>query len=84
MPSVILRDGLASDMQPGEIGKADQVATRQLRCQPFQAGAYAGIRSEDQAPLPRPRLRFYGVIDERLGMELTRGLSRAEHPPGSP
>ena len=25
---------------------------------------------EDQAPLPRPRLGFYGVIDERLDLEL--------------
>lgn len=32
---------------------------------------------EDQAGIPRPRVGFYGVIDERLDLDLLDGLARA-------
>jgi UDP-galactopyranose mutase len=32
---------------------------------------------EDQAPLPRPRLGFFGVIDERMDLELLAGVADA-------
>lgn len=32
---------------------------------------------EDQAAIPHPRLGFFGVIDERLDIELVRGLAAA-------
>jgi glycosyltransferase involved in cell wall biosynthesis len=35
--------------------------------------------AEDQAELPHPRLGFYGVIDERLDLEIVRRLAEA-HP----
>jgi glycosyltransferase involved in cell wall biosynthesis len=35
--------------------------------------------AEDQAELPHPRLGFYGVIDERLDLEIVRRLAQA-HP----
>jgi UDP-galactopyranose mutase len=45
---------------------------------------FAGARQAvpepmDQAPLPRPRLGYYGVIDERIDLELLAGLADA-HP----
>jgi UDP-galactopyranose mutase len=40
------------------------------------ARASAGERDpEDQAALPRPRLGFYGVIDERMDLDLLAGLA---------
>ncbi|MEJ1931271.1 UDP-galactopyranose mutase [Nostoc sp. NIES-2111] len=32
---------------------------------------------EDQASIPHPRLGFYGVIDERMDIELLRGIAEA-------
>jgi len=32
---------------------------------------------EDQAPIPHPRLGFYGVIDERMDLELIDGVAEA-------
>ena len=32
---------------------------------------------EDQAAIPRPRLGFFGVIDERMDLELLRGVAEA-------
>jgi UDP-galactopyranose mutase len=44
---------------PSSVDVAHFARARALRSDP-----------EDQAPLPRPRLGFYGVIDERLDIEL--------------
>jgi glycosyltransferase involved in cell wall biosynthesis len=32
---------------------------------------------DDQAPLPRPRLGFFGVVDERMDLALLEGVARA-------
>ncbi|HEU4405047.1 MAG TPA: glycosyltransferase family 1 protein, partial [Polyangiaceae bacterium] len=32
---------------------------------------------DDQAPLPRPRLGFFGVLDERMDLALLEGVARA-------
>jgi UDP-galactopyranose mutase len=44
---------------PSSVDVAHFARARELRSEP-----------DDQAPLPRPRLGFYGVIDERLDLEL--------------
>jgi UDP-galactopyranose mutase len=41
--------------------------------------ARAAAEPADQAALPRPRLGFFGVIDERMDLDIIRALSRA-HP----
>lgn len=35
------------------------------------------IDPSDQAPIPHPRLGFYGVIDERMDLELLDGIAQA-------
>ncbi|MDB5458683.1 MAG: UDP-galactopyranose mutase, partial [Caulobacteraceae bacterium] len=37
----------------------------------------AGLEPRDQAALPRPRLGFYGVVDERMDLELLAHLADA-------
>ena len=43
------------------------------------ARALNAAEPDDQAPLPHPRLGFYGVIDERMDLELIAALADA-HP----
>ena len=45
----------------------------------FAAALDAGIEHPEQAPLPRPRLGFFGVIDERFDVTLMQQLV-AQHP----
>jgi protoporphyrinogen oxidase/glycosyltransferase involved in cell wall biosynthesis len=45
----------------------------------FAAAADPGIEADVQRPLPRPRLGFFGVIDERLDVHLLERLA-ASHP----
>ncbi|MDX2230918.1 MAG: glycosyltransferase family 1 protein [Leptolyngbyaceae cyanobacterium bins.349] len=33
---------------------------------------------DDQAPIPHPRLGFYGVVDERMDLELLDGIAQAQ------
>ena len=42
----------------------------------FAAARGAGPEPADQTGIPRPRLGFYGVIDERLDLGLVAGLAR--------
>jgi UDP-galactopyranose mutase len=43
------------------------------------ARRWMGARPADQEDVPRPRIGFFGVIDERLDLDLLRGVS-AERP----
>jgi UDP-galactopyranose mutase len=43
----------------------------------FAAARAGGASPADQRDLPRPRLGFYGVIDERMDLELLAGLADA-------
>ena len=43
----------------------------------FAAARQAGAEPPDQKPIPRPRLGFFGVLDERLDIPLLRGLAEA-------
>lgn len=43
----------------------------------FTQARVAMTEPEDQAALPRPRLGFFGVLDERLDIELLDALARA-------
>jgi glycosyltransferase involved in cell wall biosynthesis len=38
----------------------------------FEMARYARIDPADQAPIPYPRIGFFGVIDERMDMDLVR------------
>jgi UDP-galactopyranose mutase len=49
------------------------------RPQHFAQARAAGSEPEDIAALPRPRFGFYGVIDERMDLELIAALADA-HP----
>jgi len=41
----------------------------------FAAARRATVDPEDQAAIPHPRLGYFGVIDERMDMELLRGVA---------
>ncbi len=41
----------------------------------FSAARAALTEPEDQAPLPHPRIGFFGVIDERADLELIEGIA---------
>ncbi|WP_445192703.1 UDP-galactopyranose mutase [Sphingomonas sp. Tas61C01] len=43
----------------------------------FATARKAGVDPADQAALPHPRLGFYGVIDERMDLDLVAGLADA-------
>jgi UDP-galactopyranose mutase len=43
----------------------------------FARARRAGIDPADQQPLPRPRLGFYGVIDERMDLDLIAAVADA-------
>ena len=43
----------------------------------FRRARLPGREAEDQSALPRPRIGYSGVIDERLDIELVRGLAEA-------
>jgi UDP-galactopyranose mutase len=45
----------------------------------FARARLANIEPADQAPIPYPRLGFFGVIDERMDLELIDRVAR-EHP----
>lgn len=55
-----------------------------LHCFPssVDAGHFAEARSlkepDDQAPIPHPRLGFFGVIDERMDLELLARIAQAQ------
>ncbi len=49
---------------PSSVDVAHFAAARQIRTEP-----------QDQAVIPRPRLGFFGVIDERMDMDLLRGIA---------
>jgi glycosyltransferase involved in cell wall biosynthesis len=42
-----------------------------------RARAFAGPEPADQAGIPRPRLGYFGVIDERIDLDLLAGLAEA-------
>jgi UDP-galactopyranose mutase len=42
----------------------------------FRRARSSQIDPSDQASIPRPRVGFFGVIDERMDLELVAGLSR--------
>jgi len=42
----------------------------------FAAARGAVVEPEDQAALPRPRMGFFGVIDERFDIDLLAGIAR--------
>ena len=50
---------------------------QQRRCRPFRTRPSAALRTGGPGPLPRPRLGFYGVIDERLDLELIDAVAAA-------
>ncbi len=43
----------------------------------FGQARRATLEPEDQRPIPHPRLGFFGVIDERMDLELLRGVAAA-------
>lgn len=43
----------------------------------FRRGRLRLPEPPDQAPLPRPRLGFFGVVDERMDLDLVRGVAAA-------
>lgn len=43
----------------------------------FRAARQPGANPSDQATLPRPRLGFYGVVDERMDLDLIASLADA-------
>src|SRR5829696_8072308 len=43
----------------------------------FRTARAESLAPVDQAPIPSPRLGFYGVIDERMDLELLAGLADA-------
>ena len=43
----------------------------------FAQARHAQSEPEDQASIPHPRLGFFGVIDERMDIELLRGIAEA-------
>jgi UDP-galactopyranose mutase len=43
----------------------------------FRAARDSTVEADDQRSLPRPRLGFYGVIDERMDLELLAALAEA-------
>jgi UDP-galactopyranose mutase len=43
----------------------------------FAAARHAGTDPDDQAMLSRPRLGYYGVVDERMDLDLLEGLAHA-------
>ncbi|MGE5138825.1 MAG: glycosyltransferase family 1 protein [Rudaea sp.] len=43
----------------------------------FSRARLALPEPRDQAPIPHPRLGFFGVIDERMDLDLIRGLAQA-------
>jgi UDP-galactopyranose mutase len=45
-------------------------------CAHFLRARTERLEPPDQAPLPRPRVGFFGVIDERMDLELLAGLAR--------
>lgn len=44
----------------------------------FAQARKAGAEPEDQASIPHPRLGFFGVIDERMDLDLLRGIAEAK------
>jgi UDP-galactopyranose mutase len=43
----------------------------------FATARACGVDRSDQAAIPRPRIGFFGVIDERMDYELLRGIAAA-------
>src|SRR3954465_10036110 len=44
-------------------------------CQHFSRARRPGPEPSDQASIPRPRIGFFGVLDERLDRELLQAVS---------
>jgi UDP-galactopyranose mutase len=51
---------------PSSIDATHFAQARCIKCDP-----------QDQADIPRPRLGFFGVVDERMDLELLRGIAEA-------
>jgi UDP-galactopyranose mutase len=43
----------------------------------FARARHATVEPSDQAPIPGPRLGFFGVVDERMDLALVEGIARA-------
>ena len=75
------RSGLHRRAQPvrgqARPAPAGPLLPRLDRCRAFRRGAGGAADPADQAALPHPRIGFFGVVDERMDLDLVGALAAA-------